>query len=134
MPILRRLAPTRPPEAHALIVTVHHLVALLAAAAGLVLVVVVAIGAARRQPVRFATDRTILVALALVGVGIVSGLVMLLTGGRPNDPLHLLYALVALLVLPVARFWGGLERHRTLVLGVGGMLLAALVLRLFQTG
>jgi hypothetical protein len=60
--------------------------------------------------------------------------VVLLTGGHPNDPLHLLYAVVALLVLPLARFWGRLEHHRALVLGVGGLVLAALVLRLFQTG
>lgn len=128
------MAPTRPPEAPTLIVALHHLIALLAAAAGLALVAVVAVGAAWRRPARFATDRTILLALALVAVGIASGLVVLLTGGRPDDPLHLVYAVAALLVLPVARFWGRLERHRTAVLGVGGVLLAALVLRLFQTG
>ena len=67
-------------------------------------------------------------------MGIASGLVVLLTGGHPADPLHFLYAVAALLVLPVVRFWGRLERHRAAVLGVGGGLLAALVLRLFQTG
>jgi hypothetical protein len=118
----------------ALVTTLHHLVALLVAAAGLVLVLVVAIGTASHRPVRFAADRAILVALALVAVGIASGLIVLLTGGHPEDPLHLLYALVALAVLPVVRFWGGLGRHRMLALGVGGVLLAALVLRLFQTG
>ncbi len=117
-----------------MIVTAHHVIALLVAAAGLVLVVVVAAGAGRARPVRFAADRTILAALALVVAGIATGLVVLLTGGGPRDPLHLLYAVVALLVLPVARFWGRLGAHRTLALGVGGVVLAALVLRLFQTG
>ncbi len=117
-----------------MITTAHHLIALLVAAAGLGLAVVVALGAGRRQSGRLAADRVILAALALVAVGVVTGLVVLLTGGRPNDPLHLLYAVVALLVLPVARFWGRLGRHRTLALGVGGVLLAALVVRLFQTG
>lgn len=117
-----------------MIVTFHHLIAPLVAAAGLVLVLLVAVGGARHRPVRFASDRTILVALALVAVAIVSGLVILLTGGRPSDPLHLVYAVVALLILPLMRFWGRLERHRTIALGAGGVVLAALVLRLFQTG
>ncbi len=117
-----------------MIVALHHVAALLVAASGLVLVVVVAVGAARGRPVRFAADRTILVALGLVAVGILSGLTVLLGGGHPDDPLHLLYAVVALLVLPAVRFWGRLGRHRTLALGVGGVVLAALVVRLFQTG
>ncbi len=117
-----------------MVVTAHHIIALLVAAAGLALAVVAAAGAGRRRSLRFAADRTILAALALVAVGIATGLVVLLTGGSPKDPLHLLYAVVALLVLPVARFWGRLAAHRTLALGVGGVLLAALVLRLFQTG
>ncbi len=117
-----------------MITTAHQVIALLVAATGLVLVAVVAVGAGRRRPARFAADRVILAALALVSVGIATGLVVLLTGGRPADPLHLVYALAALLVLPVVRFWGRLERHRTVMLGVGGVLLAALVLRLFQTG
>jgi hypothetical protein len=116
------------------IVTIHQLIAPLVAASGLIVLLVVGVGAVQHRPVRFATDRAILVALALVAVGILSGLVVLLTGGHPNDPLHLVYALVALLVLPAARFWSRLGPHRNLALGVGGVLLAALVLRLFQTG
>lgn len=117
-----------------MIANVHHLAALLVAASALGLLVVVAVGAARHRPLRFASDRAILLALALVGLGIVSGLVIFVTGGAPADPLHFVYAVVALGVLPVARFWDRLARHRALALAIGAVLLAALALRLFQTG
>ncbi len=117
-----------------MIANAHHLLAPLVAASALVLLVVVFSGAARHRPVRFASDRVILLALALVGLGIVSGLVVFLTGGAPSDPLHFVYAIVALAVLPVARFWDRFARHRALALGIGAVVLAALMLRLFQTG
>lgn len=117
-----------------MITNAHHLAAPLVAIAALVLVVVVAVGAVRRRPVRLASDRAILLALALVALGIVSGLIVLATGGSPADPLHFVYALVALAVLPAVRFWDRLERHRALALGIGAVLLAGLALRLFQTG
>ncbi|MHB8959071.1 MAG: hypothetical protein ACYDAN_05535 [Candidatus Limnocylindrales bacterium] len=117
-----------------MITNAHHLAAPLVAAAALVLLVIVVVGAARHRPVRFAADRAILLALALVGLGIVSGLIVLLTGGAPSDPLHFVYAVVALAVLPVVRFWDRLARRRALALAVGAVVLAALMLRLFQTG
>ena len=117
-----------------MIATIHHLIALLVAAAALVLGLVVLVGGVGHRPVRFASDRAILVALVLVGIGIASGLVIFATSGAPADPLHFVYALVALAVLPVARFWDRLARHRGLAVGVGAVLLGALVLRLFQTG
>jgi hypothetical protein len=116
------------------IANAHQFLAPLVAAAGIALLAVVVMGALRHRPVRFATDRVILAALALVGLGIASGLLVLATGSRPADPLHFLYAGVALIVLPVARFWGRLERYRGPALGIAGIVLAALVLRLFQTG
>jgi hypothetical protein len=116
------------------IANAHQLIAPLVAAAGIGLLAVVVVAAARHRTARFATDRVILVALALVGLGIASGLLVLLAGSRPADPLHFLYAGVALAVLPVARFWGRLERYRAPALGIAGIVLAALVLRLFQTG
>jgi hypothetical protein len=117
-----------------MVVTLHLIAALLVAVCGGVLTLTVVAGSALHVETRFAIDRTILAALALVTLGIVLGLVILATGGRPADPLHLLYAVVALIVLPLARFWQRLAGRRSLAVGIGGLVLAALVLRLFQTG
>ncbi len=98
------------------------------------MLLVVLAGAVRRREPRFARDRAILAAVALVAVGALVGLLQLATGDRPDDPLHLLYAAVALLILPLARFWGRLATRRGLAVGVGAVILALLLLRLFQTG
>lgn len=112
----------------------HRLVALLVAAGGVLVVIAVALGAATGRPLRFARDRAILTALALVVTGSVLGLAILVTSQGPGDPLHFLYAALAILILPVARFWGPLARRRSLAVGLGGVVLALLVVRLFQTG
>ncbi len=117
-----------------MIANVHHLAAPLVAASALALLLVVVVGAAGHRPVRFASDRAILLALVLVSLGILSGLIVFATGGAPSDPLHFVYAIVALAVLPAVRFWDRLARHRALALAIGAVLLAALMLRLFQTG
>jgi len=116
------------------IANVHHLAAPLVAAAALALVLVIVVGAARHRPVRFASDRVILVALVLVALGIGTGFVVFAPGGTPKDPLHFVYALVALAILPAVRFWDRLARRRALAVSIGAVVLAALVLRLFQTG
>jgi hypothetical protein len=113
---------------------VHRLIAILVAMCAGLVVLVVAAGAATHRPVRFARDRVILGAIALVALGSVIGLVLLVQDGGPHDPLHLLYAALALLVLPVARFWDRLSGRRSLAVGLAGLVLALFVLRLFQTG
>lgn len=117
-----------------MLANIHHIAAPLAAVTALVLILVVGFGALRHRPTRFAADRAILLALAVVALGIVSGLVVFLGGGAPADPLHFVYAIVALAILPAVRFWDRLARHRNLALGIGALVLAGLALRLFQTG
>jgi hypothetical protein len=117
-----------------MVVTIHLLAALLVAVSGVAVMAVVVVGRVLGRDVRFALDRAILAALALVMIGIVLGLVILVTGGRPADPLHLLYAAVSLVVLPIARFWDRLARRRPLAIGIGGLIVVGLVFRLFQTG
>lgn len=117
-----------------MIANIHHLAAPLAAGTALLLLLVVGFGAARHRPVRFATDRAVLLALVVVALGAVTGLAVFLGGGAPSDPLHFVYAVVALAILPAVRFWDRLAAHRSLALGAGAVALAALMLRLFQTG
>jgi hypothetical protein len=117
-----------------MVATIHLVTALLVAASAVAVVAVAVVGRVARRDVRFALDRAILAGLLLTAIGIALGLVILATGGRPADPLHLLYAVVALAILPVARFWDRLAGHRLLSVGIGGLILAGLVVRLFQTG
>jgi hypothetical protein len=116
------------------IVDVHRLIAIVAGVAAAATVAVVVVRAWLGRPGRLAVDRVILAALVVIVANVAVGLVLLATGSRPADPLHFLYAVVALLALPIARFWGALERRRALALAIGGVVLVGLVVRLFQTG
>ncbi len=75
-------------------------------------------------------------AVALLIVAGVSGLLMLATGARPTDGLHLLYAAIAVALIPLARsFLGGAGGRRAgALLLVAFVVLGALVYRLFATG
>src|SRR4051812_2618725 len=75
-------------------------VAVLAVALGAIVLLDLTTGRSGRR----AQDRLILGALAVVGVAILTGLVLLVTGHVPTDPLHVLYAVAALVALPIARF------------------------------
>lgn len=74
--------------------------------------------------------------VSMLIVGAASGLVLLATGARPADGLHLLYAIVAIALIPLARSFLGRASARATT----GLLLAAfvvlggLVYRLFTTG
>lgn len=69
-------------------------------------------------------------------VGAASGLVLLATGARPAEGLHLLYAVVAISLIPLARSFIGRASARA----AGALLVAAFVVlggivyRLFTTG
>ena len=69
-------------------------------------------------------------------VGGVSGLVMLATGSRPAEGLHLLYAIVAIALIPLARSFVGRAHGRSagLLLLAGFVVLGAVMYRLFATG
>jgi hypothetical protein len=100
-----------------------------------VVVAAVTIGWGRfGRPGRLAVDRAILVAMAAVLLAIGSGLLVLAAGGRPADALHFVYAAAALAALPIARFAGWFASRRALAVVVGALVVAALVVRLAQTG
>jgi hypothetical protein len=69
-------------------------------------------------------------------VGAVSGGLLLLGGFRPAEALHLLYAVIALAVVPLARSFLGraTPRRATALLLVAFVVLGAVTYRLFTTG
>lgn len=75
-------------------------------------------------------------AVSVFLVGAVSGLILLVTGARPVEGLHLLYAIVAIALIPLARSFIGRASARA----AGALLVAAfivlggIVYRLFTTG
>ena len=74
--------------------------------------------------------------VALLIVGVASGGILLATGARPADGLHLLYAGIALAVVPLARSFTGRPSGRgTAVLLLAAFaVLGAVLYRLFTTG
>jgi predicted permease len=77
----------------------------------------------------------------LVLVNLAAGALLLVGGDRPEDGLHLLYAGVALAVLPLAAALGvrsergrGPGRARYLWMTGGALVLAVVIVRLLQTG
>jgi hypothetical protein len=75
-------------------------------------------------------------AVSVLFIGAASGLVMLATGARPAEGLHLLYAIVAIALIPLARAFLGRANARA----AGALLVAAFVVlggivyRLYTTG
>lgn len=74
--------------------------------------------------------------VSLLVVSAASGLVLLAIGARPADGLHLLYAIVAIALIPLARsFLGRATGRRAAVLLLAAfVVLGGLVYRLFTTG
>jgi len=124
---LRELTPT----------DVLHLLFAYAAVAG----VVVGIGWAAllvvtRRPESPAFERFQAAVVAVVVVGAASGLVRLAAGAQPADGLHLLYAALAIALIPLARSFFGRASGRgpTALLLVAFVVLGAVLYRLFTTG
>ena len=85
---------------------------------------------------RFAVDRSLLVLEGLIGLSLVLGLILLAAGRRPADPLHFLYAVVALVTVPAGGWWGGGggRRRRDAWVAVFAVVLLGIEARLLMTG
>jgi uncharacterized membrane protein len=74
----------------------------------------------------------------VVGLFLVAGAVgalLLVTGARPADDLHLLYAAVAIGLIPLARSYvPEAGRRRTIVILIAFLALGGVLFRLFSTG
>jgi hypothetical protein len=113
-----------------------HVALAVAAAIGALAVAAVGVLGIIRPPLnRFWLDRLLLVAEAAIVLAIASGGVLFVAGERPGDLLHLLYGVLALMALPVARAWGGPRAgRRPGVMLLGAAVLLGVLLRLWQTG
>jgi hypothetical protein len=88
----------------------------------------------RRSPPAFFLGGVLWAGL-VVTLAALAGIVVAVADGPPGDPLHLVYGVLAVAALPGAAIIvrGRTERAQTLVWGMAGLVLAILVLRLFQT-
>lgn len=73
------------------------------------------------------------------GIAIVQGLIglaVVISGHRPHDPLHYVYGVVAVVVLPAAYFFSdnASERKDSLIFGLAGLLLVGIAIRAAATG
>lgn len=85
-----------------------------------------------RPPIsRLWLDRAALLGVGVAVLAVLAGGLAVATGSWPADPLHFLYAVVAVLTLPIARAWGEAPRPGPML--VGGLVLLGVILRLFQT-
>jgi len=113
---------------------------LLAAQVVLVLVAVGAIGSIGSALLRRPPGAVLLGGLVWVVIGLaltaVVGLVILVDSGPPEDPLHIVYGVLAVSALPLAAAIaaGRSDGQRAVIAVVAMIVLAVLVLRLFETG
>ncbi len=88
------------------------------------------------RPRREAVDRIQAVVVSSVVVAAASGLPLLAAGARPSDGLHLVYALLAIGIIPLARSMLGraADPARRIWVAATFIVLAAVLYRLFATG
>lgn len=107
--------------------------------AGLVLTVIVAIWGftnfARRLPPGASFNSALVLVEAVFIIQGLAGATLFLGGRRPHDPLHWLYGILLVIVLPIAATYtsGRDERRQSLVYGVAGIFMAGLVIRALTT-
>jgi hypothetical protein len=96
-----------------------------------------AVRAITGRPAGTTTRRTRDLAILGAGITAASGLGLLVTGHRPHEWLHLVYAALAFGLIPVADNAGQAlpsDRGTALVRLGGGLACLVVILRLFQTG
>ena len=94
-----------------------------------------------RSDHRSALDRAILAVLATISGAGLLGVLLLVTGARPTDPLHYLYGPAGLVALPIAILFGartppadGSRVRRDLWTVIGAIALLGILFRLYATG
>lgn len=115
---------------------IHRLLAYAAAVTTAVGIVWSLLLIGRQRPGVPGFERFQAAVVSLIIVGAASGAVLLVMGARPAEPLHLLYAAVAVVVIPLARSFVGrtIERRGAVFLLAAFAALGAIIYRLFTTG
>ena len=125
-----------PPPEEAILDTIHRLLGYGAAAAAVIglLWSLALVATGRPGGARFEQLQAAVVSVFLVAAA--SGGLLLVSGSRPGDGLHLVYAVVALAVIPLARSFVGRMNARpaAALLLLGFVVLGAVTYRLFTTG
>ncbi|HSH21521.1 MAG TPA: hypothetical protein VK992_02740 [Candidatus Caenarcaniphilales bacterium] len=114
-----------------------HLVLAYVAAASVAATLLAAVaGMAIGPRVRVLIDRLILAAVALLVVTALAGVPLVLLVGPPSDILHVVYAVVAPLILLAGRYLGRdpAMRRRSAFVAVATLAVVGVVYRLFTTG
>jgi hypothetical protein len=114
----------------------HALLAWVAVAGTLALLAAAILTATGRVASHLLLDRAILVQSGTMTVAVLSGLAAPVAGRLPADPLHFLYAIVALVVAPSVRAWtrAADDRRQGRWQVVAAAVALGAVLRLFMTG
>jgi hypothetical protein len=121
-------------------ITLHRVLALLSAAAVLLAAGEAAERAWRRRPAGALAPRLLGVALVLIASTGAGGLALWLQGPGPREPLHLLYGVLAFVMMPLAdalALRGGPQaqpRARGLARAAGALVTLVLIARLLATG
>lgn len=115
---------------------IHRLLAYAAAAAAVLGLAWSCAVALRGRPQARTFERFQAAVVSVIIVGAASGVLLLLTGASPADGLHLLYAGVAVIIIPLARSFSGQmsDRRTALALLLAFAVLGAVTYRLFTTG
>jgi hypothetical protein len=114
---------------------IHVALAWAAVAAGVGLLGVALATAAGRTASYRELDAAILAQLATTAVASIVGLLLPVTGSAIRDPLHILYAVVALTAAPLGRYLGrGDARRIGRFAVVAGLVVLGSTVRLFMTG
>jgi hypothetical protein len=129
------------------VLALHVTLAAAATISGLIVVVIGAWSAIAgrrsggRHDHRTALDRAVLLAWGTAASAGIVGVILLLTGSRTADPLHLIYGPAALIALPIAVWFGwrtpsadGSRVRRDLWTAAGGVVLLGILFRLYATG
>jgi Kef-type K+ transport system membrane component KefB len=114
---------------------IHQALSLIAVVGDVGVLLLAGLGVLLRRWDRVLADRLILAVLAATGLAALAGVAVALQSRPPSDPLHLVYGIAAILVLPIARYLGrsGSDRRRAGWLAVGSLVLLALYARLWMT-
>jgi hypothetical protein len=115
---------------------VHGWIGVLAALLAAAMVVLGVLDGLGRVHARRGLDRLVLALLAATGVGAIVGIGVLVGVQPPSDGLHLVYGIVAVIAVPVARLIAGMRRSARLGwwLAAGGLVTLGALLRLWATG